>query len=713
MHDAVPRRDAGAVQFCRRAQDRATKLLAYIADVIVNGHPEVRGSRSRCQSSHDRPADACRHPTPHIRQRAAEGHARQASANWGRTKFATWVREQKRLLVTDTTMRDAHQSLLATRMRTYDMLAIATAYAPHARRTVLAGDVGRGDVRHVDAVPQGVAVGAARPTCASRSRTSSSRCCCGPPTPSATPTTPTTSSTSSSSESAEAGIDLFRIFDAINWLPNLKLGDRGGAARPTRICEAAICYTGDILDPKRDKYTLNVLRRISPRSWRSSARTSSPSRTWPGCCKPYAAQEAGQGAAARSRHADPLPHARLGRRADRVVPAWPPEEGVDIVDCAFAPLAGVTSQPNLNALVEALRFTDRDTGLDFDPLQETADLLGRRPAVLLPVRDGPGRQFGRGLSARDARRAVHEPVSAGPVARASASAGTKSAGCTPTVNQLFGDIVKVTPTSKVVGDMALFMVANNLTPEQVLDPKRELAFPESVVEFFEGKLGQPPGGFPTELQARVLRGRKPLTDRPGALLAAGRLRQGRAQGTRSQAGPHADRPGRDLVPALPEGVPRLRRSSDAVLRHQRAADAGLLLRHGDGRGDQHRHRAGQDADLKFLTVGEPHPDGRRLVFFELNGQPREVLVDGSVARCGTVRRCGRKPSPATRSTSRRRCRGRWSASRSAMGEEVAAGQKLLDARSDEDGDDALRRTTPARSPKCWSGPARRSRAAIW
>src|SRR4029079_2367177 len=188
-----------------------------------------------------------------------------------------------------------------------------------------------------------------------------------------------------------------------------------------------------------------------------------------------------------------------------------------IVDCAFAPLAGVTSQPSLNALVEATRFTPRDTGLNFDALQETANYW-----------EGVRRQyaaFETGQLASSAEVYLHE-MPGGQYANLFQQAQSLGVGdrwhevgrMYAAVNKLFGDIVKVTPTSKVVGDMTLFMIANNLTPEMVLDPKREVAFPESVVEFFEGKLGQPPGGFPPALQARVLRGKKALTDRPGALL---------------------------------------------------------------------------------------------------------------------------------------------------------------------------------------------------
>ena len=193
------------------------------------------------------------------------------------------------------------------------------------------------------------------------------------------------------------------------------------------------------------------------------------------------------------------------------------EEGVNVVDCAFAPMAGVTSQPSLNALAEAARFTPRDTGLDFDSLQETANYWTEVRKLYSP--------FETGQLASSAEVYGHE-MPGGQYANLYQQAQSLGVGdrwpevgkLYAAVNRMFGDIVKVTPTSKVVGDMTLFMLANNLTPEMVLDPAKEVAFPESVVEFFEGKLGQPPGGFPPRLQARILRGRKPLTERPGATL---------------------------------------------------------------------------------------------------------------------------------------------------------------------------------------------------
>ena len=293
-------------------------------------------------------------------------------------------------------------------------------------------------------------------------------------------------------------------------------------------------------------------------------------------------------------------------------------------------MAGLTSQPSLNALVESLRFTPRDTGVDPEALiemsrywEEVRELYApfesgpRSPAADLYELEMPGGQYTNlfqqakalGLAAR-----WHE------VCKAYSQ-----------VNQLFGDIIKVTPSSKVVGDMALFVVANNLTSEDVLDPARELAFPESVVEFFEGRLGQPPGGFPPALQARVLKGRPPLTERPGARLAAADIAAAREKASALLGRPAGDRDALSYL-LYPRVFP------DLAAHERTYSDTSILptsiFFFGPDPGVEHlvEIEPGKTLIVKLLAVGEPHADGMRTVFFELNGQPREVEVaDRSLA----------------------------------------------------------------------------------
>jgi pyruvate carboxylase len=300
------------------------------------------------------------------------------------------------------------------------------------------------------------------------------------------------------------------------------------------------------------------------------------------------------------------------------------EEGVDIVDAAMAPLSGMTSQPNLNALVEALRFTVRDTGLAVEPLQATADYWAKVRRFYEPFESGqlapsadvyrlemPGGQY---TNLHEQARSLGLEARWPQVCRMYAE-----------VNKLFGDIVKVTPTSKVVGDMALFMVGNNLSPEDVTTGDRELAFPESVVEFFEGRLGQPPGGFPKALQKRVLRGRKPLRGRPGASLPPADFDADREQLERQV---HRHVTEREVVTHLLYA----KVFTDFAGHQRKYSDTSVLptpvFFHGLSAGEEVSVdiEPGKTLIIRFLTVGDPHPDGQRTVFFELNGQPREVLV---------------------------------------------------------------------------------------
>jgi pyruvate carboxylase len=614
-----------------RRQDRATRILSYIGEVIVNQQrshePGVKGQGAGgIDEDVLSPLVPVHGPAP-----ATPPGTRDTFHELGADKFAGWVRQQKRLLVTDTTFRDAHQSLLATRMRTYDMLRVMPTYAArHARLFSLemwGGATFDTAMRFLKESPW--------------ERLAELRACCPNilfqmllRSANAVGYTnyPDNVVKVFVKESAQAGIDLFRIFDACNWLPNLKLGIE--AVRSTgMLAEAAVCYTGDILAPNRPKYDLKYYVNLAKELEKLGSNLLAI-KDMAGLCKPYAArllvktlrQEVG------------LPihfhtHDCAGGQIASLL--FAADEGVDIVDAAMAPLSGLTSQPNLNALVEMMRAHPRATGLDAQALQTTADYWQEVRRLYRPFETGqlaptadvyrnemPGGQYTNlyqqaaalGLASRwhDVCRMYAE------------------------VNRLFGDIVKVTPTSKVVGDMALFMVGNNLTPDDVLHGERELSFPESVVEFFEGKLGQPPGGFPKSLQKRVLRGRKPLKGRPGASL------------------PPADFPATEHT--LKEKLRREVSAQEVVTyllyprvfldfaAHQaKFSDTSVLptptFFYGMEPGEEVavEIEKGKTLIVKFLTVGDPHADGSRTVFFELNGQPREVRVlDKALAGKGEV-----------------------------------------------------------------------------
>lgn len=644
-------------------QDRATKLLSYLADVIVNGNAEVKGKTRPDVGTGETPAtwvDGQEHSRP-------EG-TRDIFKKLGADGFAKWVREQKRLFVTDTTMRDAHQSLLATRMRTYDLLHVAPRYAEHHAGLFSLENWGGATfdtamrflkedpwerlselrqrvpnilfqmlLRSASAVgytnyPDNVVYGFVK-------------------------------------EAAANGMDVFRIFDANNWLPNLTLAI--DAVRKTdAICEAAICYSGDILDPKRDKYTLTYFVDLAKELVKRGTHFLAI-KDMAGLLKPPAAKKLVK--ALRQEIEVPIhfhTHDTAGGQLASYLLAA--EEGVDIVDCAFAPLSGITAQPSLNALVEAMRFTDRDTGLDFDQLQETANYWDKVRTFYSP--------FETGQLASSAEVYLHE-MPGGQYANLFVQAKSLGLGDRwnevgrkyAEVNRLFGDIVKVTPTSKVVGDMTLFMLANNLTPTDVMDASRELAFPESVVEFFEGKLGQPPGGFPPELQKRILRGRKPLTDRPGATLPPADF-----EAARKLIEPKLGRTPADTDVLSHLLYPKV--FADFADHRAKYSDVSVLptpvFFFGLTAGEEVNIEIepGKTLVVKFLTVGDPHEDGRRQVFFELNGQPREVMVvDRSLGAVSTARQKADANNPKHIAAP---MPGAVVAVAVAAGDDVSAGQKL-------------------------------------
>ncbi|MFL5339540.1 MAG: pyruvate carboxylase [Gemmataceae bacterium] len=603
-------------------RDRATKILSYIGDVIVNGHPEIRDKETRGQGDMEK-TGSLRSLSPGLPVSLSvppEG-SRTRLLQLGPERFAAWVREQKPLLVTDTTMRDAHQSLFATRMRTYDMLAVAPDYAQrHARLFSLemwGGATFDVSMRFLKESPWDrlarlrekipnilfqMLLRAANAVGYSNY--------------------PDNVVKAFVKESAAAGIDLFRCFDSLNWLPNLQLAIDVVRNQPNAICEAAICYSGDILDPSRTKFTLKYYVDLAKKLEKAGAHFLAI-KDMAGICKPIAARELVR--ALRQEIGIPI-HLHThdcsgGQMATLLMAA---EQEVDIVDCAFAPLSGLTSQPCLNTLAEALRFTPRDTGLSYDHLKQTADYWeGVRgyyasfesgqefPSADVYVHEMPGGQY---------TNLVQQAQALG-LGERWREVGRMYAG----VNRMLGDIVKVTPSSKVVGDLALFMLANNLTADEVEDGPRELAFPESVVEFFEGRLGQPPGGFPEKLQKRVLRGRQPMTERAGLHLAEVDLAAVKQELEHKFQQAMSDQ---DVMSYLmyPRVFPEL-------VEHQKTfSDTSVLptptFFYGMERGEEIgvEIEEGKTLIIKYQTTGDPHPDGKRLVAFELNGIPREVMV---------------------------------------------------------------------------------------
>jgi pyruvate carboxylase len=594
-------------------QDRATKLISYLADVIVNGHPLVARRPARVRQEAP-PLPALEHKQP-----IPDG-TRQQLQKLGPEAFCKAVLAEKRLLLTDTTFRDAHQSLLATRVRTYDMLAVAEAYArlcpelfsiemwggatfdtamrflkesPWQRLTELRERIP--NILFQMLFRASNALGYAN--------------------------YPDNLVRNFVHEAAQAGIDLFRIFDSLNWVPNMRVAMEA-VLETGALCEAAICYTGDILDPARKKYDLKYYVELAKELEKLGAHLLAI-KDMAGLCKPYAAEKLV--AALKQEIGIPIhfhTHDTSGVQAGAILKAA--EAGLDIADGAIASMSGLTSQPNLNSVVEELRFTPRATGLAFEPLDALTRYWEAAREFYSP--------FETGMMASTADIYITE-IPGGQYTNLYEQAKALGIGARwpeicrmyADVNQLFGDIVKVTPSSKAVGDMALFLITNNLTIRDVLDSKRELSFPESVVDLLSGRMGQPPGGFPPEVQKRILRGQKPLAGRPGEELppinfkaVAFELEQKIGRAPSSQ----------ELLAYVV--YPKV--FLDYLAHHDKYSDVSVLPTGLFFYGLEPQQEAAIDIEpgktliLKFLTVGDPHPDGRRTVFFELNGQPRSINV---------------------------------------------------------------------------------------
>ena len=595
-------------------RDRATRLLSYLGDVIVNGNPSVSGKRC--------PDHLFRAPVPRRDSGPPPAGTRQMLERLGPEKFAAWTHAQKRLLLTDTTFRDAHQSLLATRVRSYDMLAIAN-FVSHQLHNLYSLEMWGGatfDVTmrflHEDPWMRLRQLREAIPNICFQMLLRASNAV-------GYTAYPDNVVDEFVAEAAAQGIDIFRVFDSLNWLPNMKVAMEA-VRRNGKICEAAMCYTGDILDPAREKYSLEYYIRMAKELERMGAHVLAI-KDMAGLCKPYAAERLVK--ALRQEVGLPIhfhTHDTSGLNAASVLKAS--EAGVHAADGAIASMSGTTSQPNLNSIVAALAHTRRDTGVDLDALNQCADYWEVVRGYYAPFDTGP--------KSGTAEVYVHE-MPGGQYTNLKEQAGAMGLGerwpeiarTYAGVNMALGDIVKVTPSSKAVGDLALFLVNHNMTVQQFenMGPDHNLTLPSSVIEMLSGALGEPDGGWPHKIQKVILRGAKPSRGRPGAHLAAIDLAE-TALTVEKKIG---RRPSPDEVLSYlmyPDVFVKFAKARqqwgdvEALPTPQfyygmeRGADVAVEL------------EAGKTLVIKFLTVGEPHPDGNRTVFFELNGQPREVNI---------------------------------------------------------------------------------------
>jgi pyruvate carboxylase len=594
-------------------RDRATRLLAGLGATIVNGNPEVRGRARPASSAAPRlPLTTLPAPAPGTRQKLAQ---------LGPEGFARWMLAEQRVLLTDTAMRDAHQSLLATRLRTIDLLQIAPYYAsltPQLFSLECWGgatfDVALRFLRE-DPWERLTQLRARVPNILLQMLLRSANAV-------GYANYPDNVLRFFIARAAAGGIDLFRIFDCLNWVENMRVAI-DAVLESGKLCEAAICYTGNLSDPRESKYTLDYYLKLA-RQLKAAGTHILGIKDMAGLCRPRAAFTLVK--ALKEETGLPLhfhTHDTSGIGAASVLAAI--EAGADAVDGAIDALSGLTSQPNLGSIVEALRHGPRDPGVNPEQLRAISAYFEQVRRLYLAfesdVRAGASEVYVHGMpggqytNLREQARALGIGEARWP----------EVAGAYAEVNQLLGDIIKVTPTSKAVGDLALLMVTGGLTREQLLDPHTEVAFPESVVQFFRGELGQPYGGFPHALQRKVLQGAPALKQRPGAQLPPVDLEAERAAIRERLPRPVTDE---DLASYLM--YPRV--WLDYARERLQYGDPSILptpvFFYGMQPGDEISAdlERGKTLIVRYVATSEPHEDGTRTVFFELNGQPRSVRV---------------------------------------------------------------------------------------
>ena len=610
----------------KKRRDRATKILSYIADITVNGHPETEGRI--------RPHKDVKAPKAPLTLPAEFSHgAKNILDDLGPKALADWMLDQKRLLITDTTMRDGHQSLLATRMRSHDMIKVAPAYAAnlHNLFSVECWGGATFDVayRFLQECPW--------------QRLRDLR--------SAMPNVMTQMLLRASNgvgytnysdnvirffvkQAAETGVDIFRVFDSLNWVENMRVA-MDAVVQSGKVCEATICYTGDILNPDRAKYDLKYYIKMAKELEAAGAHVLGL-KDMAGLMKPTAARiliktlkdEVG------------LPihfhtHDTSGISGATVLAAS--DAGVDVVDAAMDAFSGGTSQPALGSLVEALAHTDRETAIDINAVREVSAYWEQvrahyaafenglqAPASEVYLHEMPGGQF-TNLKAQARSLGMED--------RWSEIAHTYA-----DVNQMFGDIIKVTPSSKVVGDMALMMVSQGLSRSEVEDPTIDVAFPDSVVDMMRGNLGQPPGGFPPKIVSKALKGEQPLLERPGKSIPPVEIEVMRAEVEALLEGKKVDNEDLNGYLMYPKVF------LDYMGRHKAYGPVRTIptktFFYGMEAGEEITAEIdpGKTLEIRLQAIGETNEEGDSRVFFELNGQPRVIRVPNRKIKSQTAAR---------------------------------------------------------------------------
>ena len=607
-----------------KRRDRGTKVLTYIADVSVNGHPETK----------DRPLPKFDAPTPISPNSVGEMSygTRNLLEQKGAKAVADWVLKQRQLLLTDTTMRDGHQSLLATRMRSVDMIRVAPAYASNLPSLFSVECWGGAtfDVayRFLQECPwQRLRdLRAQMPNLMTQMLLRASN--------GVGYTNYPDNVVRAFVKEASKGIDVFRVFDSLNWVENMRIA-MDAVIDSGKICEGTICYTGDILNPDRSKYNLKYYVNMAKDLQEAGAHFLGL-KDMAGLLKPAAARQLVK--SLKEEVGLPIhfhTHDTSGIAGATILAAA--DAGVDVVDAAMDAFSGGTSQPCMGSIVEALHNSERDTGINIENLREISDYWGQVRAQYAA--------FESGLSSPASEVYLHE-MPGGQFTNLKAQARSMGmeekwhdiAETYADVNQMFGDIVKVTPSSKVVGDMALMMVAQNLNRDDVENPKTDVAFPESVVDMLRGNLGQPPGGFPKNIVKKALKGEKPNLARPGKNLEPIDLEKTRQELSDKLDGMKID--DEDLNGYLM--YPKV--FLDYMERHLTYGPVRTLptktFFYGMSSGDEISLEIdpGKTLEIRMQAIGETDENGEVKVFFELNGQPRVIRVPNRLVTSETTSR---------------------------------------------------------------------------
>ena len=647
----------------KSAQDRGTKILKYLAEISVNGHPDVKHPDKNKQF--EKPLIP-----PFNRDEPIKDGTKQLLDQLGPEAFSEWLLKEKRIHYTDTTYRDAHQSLLATRVRSIDMLKVAGSFAQNFPQT-FSMEVWGGATFDVcmrflyedpwkrlqefrKAIPNILLQMLLRGANAVGYKAY-----------------PDNLVEEFVVKSWENGIDVFRIFDSLNWMPNMEKSIQAVRNRTKALAQVAMCYTGDIQDPSRTKYTLQYYKQFAKDIENSGAHILAI-KDMSGLLKPMAAYEL----ISELKQTIKIPihlhtHDTSSLQSATYLKAI--EAGVDVVDCCVGAMSGLTSQPNLNAIVEMMRFQERDNPYNIEVLNQHSTYWETVREYYYP--------FESGMKASSAEVFYHE-IPGGQYSNLKPQATSLGLGdkmeeikkAYRDVNELFGDIVKVTPSSKVVGDMALFMVTGNLTKEDIWKKGHALSFPESVISLFKGDIGQPVGGFDPTLQKIILKNVTPYTDRPNEHLKPVDLE---AEFERFQHRFGDDVTYTDLLsymmyPKVFEEYYQKRKEYGEVW-HIPTINFFYGLKNDEEAIIE--IDKGKSILVRLLTCSDPDEEGKRKVFMRLNGQTRIIEIKDQSLKVAT-----QENEKADRSNKRHvgaPLQGKLSQLLIKEGEEVKANQPLF------------------------------------